>query len=558
MISLKFALLRNGSRGLRIAGWIVGAALTAGTWVLVLLAQDEARHHVVTLAVAAWCAIAAVGPVLMSGAGILRPHYFALLPLHRGEIGRGLLLSVFVSVPSAYMLIALLVVTVPAAGDPASIAIAVLGAIVGWILAVTVSRLVYGLLGAAMLSRIGIEIAAIQFGLMFASMFTGWMIVQLAIQSVPQLLTTGLPEGPIPVVLDALPSSWPLLAAEAAQRGDGGIALAILAGLTGLAAGAVAATIPLLVPRSTARTARRRERRRSARLVDGGGILPATQLGAVIGKELRSWRRDAWRRIELRSGVWTGIAIAGFALASVLYSPLSPYAGLIVAFMLGIGACSVYSQDGTALWLELVGQDDTSVRSDVRGRQLAAVLVFAPHALLVSAIFVVLSGQYAAIPHILAGLPALLGAASGAAIAVAATGVSPGMDPRLRVGPNDAVGDMSLQVWIVMLLTVIGVLPTGAAVVWAALEQTALSAAVVILVGVANGLLAGWLYGGIAVLYLRRRLPELYSRIRYGRIFLGTAAGMLGWLEASTLKAEQQAARAKQKEREDRLARTRG
>jgi ABC-2 type transport system permease protein len=37
-------------------------------------------------------------------------------------------------------------------------------------------------------------------------------------------------------------------------------------------------------------------------------------------------------------------------------------------------------QDGTAVWQMIVGQDETSVRSNVRGRQWATALVVVPHA----------------------------------------------------------------------------------------------------------------------------------------------------------------------------------
>lgn len=559
LISLKFALLRHSSKGLRTAGWVVGALLVTATWAVIALAAPDARHSVATLAFALWGVSAAVGPVLMSGAGVLRPTYFALLPLRSRDLGRGLLLSVFVSIASAYVLLALASSTVIAvAASPTAVAVVVIGTPLTWILVIATSRLVYGLLGAAMRSRIGVEIAGIQYGLLFAAMFTGWMIVQLAIESIPRLLADGLPTGPITAVLDAFPTSWALLGAERAAAGDWSGAAGLLGALALLDVVVVAVTIRLLVPRDASRGGRRRGRARSAGLVAGGGILPATQLGAVIGKELRQWSRDPWRSLEVRSAVWTGLAIGGFALASGNYSVVSAFAGLIVAFMLGISACTVYSQDGSAVWQTIVGQDATSVRSDVRGRQWAPILVFLPQALVISAVFVVLSGAYWTIPVLLAAIPATFGAASGAAIIVSAIGVSPGVDPRQRVGPNDAVGNISIHVWVAMLLIAAGVVPTAIAVVASLVAPSPWMSLAVIVVGVLNGFGAAWLLGRIAIRYLDTRMPEVFSRIRYGRIFRENASGVAGWFEKTTIAGEQQLKEQRQKERDEQLAKVRG
>lgn len=561
LISLKFTLLRNSSKGLRIVGWVVGAALVAATWFAAAIASgDQVRGSVLTLAFAGWVVGAAVGPVLMSGSGALRPDYFSLLPIDSRTLGRGLLVSTFVGIGSAYVLLAFVAAAVHAVLlDPASLVIVLVGAPLTWVLAITVSRLVYGLLGAAMRSKIGVEIAGIQFGLMFAAIFTGWMVVQAAVQSLPALIENGLPDGPITAVLDAFPSSWPVLAIERAAEGDWGGASLLLAALAAVDAVLVLATVAVLTPRESVVARRRSGRRRSASLVDGRGILPATQLGAVIGKEYRQWTRDPWRSLEVRSGVWTGVAIGFFAIVSGDYSVLAAFSGLIVAFMMGLAALNLYGQDGTAVWQTIVGQDATSIRSDVRGRQWAVVLVFLPHALLITAIFIALTQHYWVVPAVLAALPALFGVGSGAAMITSAVGVSPGVDPRRRVGPNDANGNVSLHVWVVMILTAIGVLPTAAVVVWSLAAPSTAVSVVAVVVGVMNGWFVAWLYGRIAIGYLATRMPDVYSRIRYGRVFREQADGVLDWLAKSTLKGEQQMVARRQKERQDKIAaRSRG
>jgi ABC-2 type transport system permease protein len=250
------------------------------------------------------------------------------------------------------------------------------------------------------------------------------------------------------------------------------------------------------------------------------------------------------------------VLIGAFALASADLEGVAAFAGLIITFMVGISACTVYGQDGSAIWMDVVGQDEGSVRADVWGRQWGIVLTFLPKILLVSVLFVLLSGAMWAVPILLAGIPALLGAATGAALVVAAVGVSPGVDPRQRVGPNDAVGNISIHVWISMLLMRVAVLPPGAMVLLHLLAPAPWTAPVLVVVGLANGFGAAWALGRVTIGYLDKRLPDLFSRIRYGRVFRADDtrragwAGALDWFESSTLLGEQKAKELKQKQRE--------
>lgn len=555
LISLKSTLLRNSSKGLRIAGWAIGAVLVAATWLAaVVAADDDVRGAVLALAFAGWVVGTALGPVLLSGSGVLRPDYFSLLPIDRWTLSRGLLTSVFVSIASGFVLLALLSASVHAVLlEPVTLVVVLLGAPLTWIFAVTLSRLVYGLLGAAMRSKIGVEIAGIQFGLMFAVMFTGWMVVQAAAQTVPALLRAGLP-GPITAVLDAVPSSWPLLAVEQAASGDWVGASLLLAALAALDIVLVLATIAVLLPRMDVPARRRTGRRLSARLVDGGGILPRTQLGAVIGKEYRQWTRDPWRALEVRSAVWTGVAIGFFAAVSVQYSVVAAFSGLIVALMMSVAGLNLYGQDGTAVWQTIVGQDATAVRADVRGRQWAMVLVFLPQTLLITVVFLLVTRHSWVIPVVVAALPALFGVGSGAAVLTSAIGVSPGVDPRRRVGPNDANGNIGLHLWVVLLLTVLGVLPAAAAVVLSLLVPSTGTAVAAVVVGSLNGVVVAWLYGRIAIAHLTTRMPDVFSRIRYGQVFGNGSDGVLGWVERTTLSGEQQMLAHRRKERQEKVA----
>ncbi|WP_154793522.1 hypothetical protein [Occultella kanbiaonis] len=554
LISLKFAMLRNSSGGMRKAGWVIGALLVAATWAVAALAADDGvRHSALTLVFLVWAVGAMVGPVIMSGAGVLRPDYFALLPISRAALGRGLLMSVFVGVAAAYVLAALLAGTWHAVAlSPPTAVLAVIGAALTWIFVITLSRLTYGALGAAMRSKLGIEIAGVQFGIMFAAMFAGWIVVAVAVQSIPALLSEGLPAGPITRVLDAAPTSWALLAVEAGASGRAGVATAWLLALAALDVVMVLATVRLLVPRSQ-RVSPRRGRPRSIGLVAGGGLLPATPTGAVIGKEVRQWRRDPWRALESSTGVWSGAIIGLFALLGGYTAPVAAFSGVIVALMLGLAGCNLYGQDGSAVWQNVVGESSDSVRADVRGRQWAMVVIFLPRAILVSAVFLLLGGAWWAAPYVIALIPAAIGAAAGAAVLVSAVGVSPGVDPRRRVGPNDANGNIALHVWASMIMMAIGLLPTAAMIAWAAVSGSPWVTAATAVVGVLNGFAAAWLFGRIAIGYLRGRMVDVFSRIRYGRIFRDSGTGVLDWLETHTLAGEVQLQKQKQDERDRKL-----
>jgi ABC-2 type transport system permease protein len=226
--------------------------------------------------------------------------------------------------------------------------------------------------------------------------------------------------------------------------------------------------------------------------------------------------------------------------------------GLVVAFMVCLGACNLYGQDGTAIWLTVVGERRSTVSADVRGRQLAVILLFAPPAVLVSAVGVLVSGQHWAWPVLLAGLPAVLGAASGVAIVMSVVGVAPGVDPRRRVGPNDAGGDLGLQAQVAFWATCLLVTPTAAAVVVAAVSGEAWSWVVTVLAGLLNGALGFWLLGQAAVAYLTGRLPSTFVRIRYGRHDGSAATGVLGWVEQSSQQHEERARRRRLNARRDR------
>jgi len=130
------------------------------------------------------------------------------------------------------------------------------------------------------------------------------------------------------------------------------------------------------------------------------------------------------------------------------------------------------------------------------------------------------------------------------------------VDPRRRVGPNDANGNIALHVWVVIVTSGVVLLPTLGMVIWAANSDSGIIVVVAALVGLINGIAAAWLLGHVATEYLRTRMVDVFSRIRYGRTFSERPSdGLLDWIAQATLKGEIKMQAAKQKARDDKLAR---
>ncbi len=475
-----------------------------------LLAAPSARADVLLLVLAVWLAGRVVGPILSSGAAVLRPEYFTLLPLDRRRLGLGLLASVFVGVGAAVTAAGMLAVVgyaVLGGGGAvmfAAVLVGLLGAALLLVLIVATSRVAYALLGAAMGSRVGVEFAAIQYGLLIASLFAGWLVISPAVSAVPVFLRDGL-AGPAVAVLGRLPTGWPLQAVDAAAAGDPAAVLGWLGALGGLAALAVLAAVSLLTPYVGNRTAR--------------------------------------RRLEVRSSIWFGVFLAVYGVVAGI-PQLAAAAGVAVALMVALSGANLFGQDGTALWQLVVGQSPRAVRADIRGRQLGLVVAFGLPAVTLSALLIVLTGGYDITIPVLAVIVALLGAGSGVAVVLSVEGVTPGVDPHRRVNATDA-GENALAIQVALHATLLLVAPVVVMAVPLALGAVlpAWFGAATLVVAVLDAFLVGWVGGRIAAHRLGSRLPETFARLRYPGIRVAAAAGG-GALDYLARQAESSAAAA--------------
>jgi hypothetical protein len=141
------------------------------------------------------------------------------------------------------------------------------------------------------------------------------------------------------------------------------------------------------------RTVRRRPARPAAagEAPAGPRLLPATPTGAVVARELHTWQRDPGRRLTvllalLIAGLNLAVPAIAFHLPAVL-----PWAGLAAALIMGMGAANLYGEDGTAFWLTRMVPGVE--RADVRGRQLAWLLVVAPLTVILTVALTFASGR---------------------------------------------------------------------------------------------------------------------------------------------------------------------
>ncbi|WP_280376765.1 hypothetical protein [Nocardia wallacei] len=342
------------------------------------------------------------GPVLAGSSDeTLQPEHFRLLPLSYRQLATGLLAAAFAGPAAVVNLIAFggLVLLAAQVGIAATVA-AVLGAVLQLVFVVVLSRVMLAWIGAAMRSRRGRDL-----GVLLAA------LAGLAYYPMQLLITTVAPElehaaPPIALALRIPPSGWAPYAVEAAARGQWWLAALCLLGLALLSA---------LLWQVWAVLLRRRLITTAApagpiRVRSGGGLLarlaPATPVGAVVTKELRTWWRDSRRRAALLPLLLLGIVLPVLLSLQGAGVPV-PFTGTFVVWMAAMASANMYAFDGTALWHTLVVPGAS--RADVRGRMIAWIVLVGPFALLLTLILPGALGHAEFYPWAVSMLPVFVG-----------------------------------------------------------------------------------------------------------------------------------------------------
>jgi ABC-2 type transport system permease protein len=280
-----------------------------------------------------------------------------------------------------------------------------------------------------------------------------------------------------------------------------------VAGLLVVDAALLAVWGVLLVRRTTrvAATASAVRRRRF------GGVLPATPVGAVVGKELRMWARDARRRVAMLSTVLVGVVISVGPLLSGDGGP-APFGGLALVAFGCLMAGNLYGMDGSALWHTVVAPGVS--RTDVRGRQIAWLLVIGPVALALAVVLPAVSdpGTY---PWVLGLAPALLGGGAGLVVLLSVYAGYPMPDQRaspFASGGSPGLLRTLLQLGIGLLLAVVS-LPVVAVVLVGEVAGMPVVSWLGVPVGIGLGVLTFWWWGALAARRLAARGPELLGQV---------------------------------------------
>jgi ABC-2 type transport system permease protein len=528
LIGMRRALERNspGGSGTVLGLRTIGLLLGIGTLLCGLIRFEDPSRMVDLLATLglAWLVGWVMGPIVVRGAGLgLRPEWFALLPLSPRRLAAGLLGASIAGFAPAVTLIASAALVVAAARlGVLPVLVAVPATLLQVALVVLLSRVVVTALSATLSSRRGQELGGLLMAVIIALASGGWSLAAVMGQQ--------LAEGPTEVlamVLRILPSGWAPVAVAAAGRADWPLAvgaLAALAALSGLLLLAWAELLPLVMRRPGGRAA---GPARGGRAAAGTGhpdgrprLLPAGPTGAVVAKELHSWRRDPGRTLLLLlalliSGLNLAVPAAAFELPAAL-----PWVGPAAALIIAMGAANVYGDDGTALWLTRMVPGVE--RADVRGRQAAWLLVVAPVTVALTVVLTVVSGQGWAWPWLLAVLPAILGGTAGLMMWVSVTRPVRQKDPHRRAGPFDtgddpnAAGALIGQQYLMLLLAALVAVPAAALVLLGTVrDQPALQAAGVV-AGAATGLLLYWWGGQVAARRLATNGADLLDLFNLG------------------------------------------
>lgn len=512
LIRMKLRIFRNsmtsGRAAWMVIGGIVGVLFAGGTITVAFGALDTPGLTADLLATTylLWALGWMVGP-LWSGAPVLRIEQFTLLPLERRRLALGLLTAAFVSltaVVTALSFLSLVVYGIRTGPAPALISIPAAAAQLVFV--VLLSRVTHALFGAVAGSRVGATITGVLFAAMLVLTQSGWMLIVAVAYS--RVLESGFSDF-VSTAVRVLPSGWGVSAVDAAGRGDWGQSLCALAGLL-----ALCALLLLVWSRAldNPRHGRAVIRGSTCRTTPARGVYAGTT-GAVLRKELWTWLRDPQR-------VTTAVSAVVWALGTALLpltfgtKALLPWAGPALPLMALVCAFNLHSQDGTSLWLTLT---TGSERADIRGRQLAYLLVFGPLTLAVSIALTAYSGNTWSWAWVAALVPAMLGGTVGLMAYASVTALTPGPDAHKRPGNPleraDTTGPSNVLFWV-------GLIPAVPAAAVVALGTTLDSASLRWLgapVGIATGiLLTRWL-GIVAARQLAVKGPELLFLMRTGR-----------------------------------------
>ncbi len=308
----------------------------------------------------------------------IQPRHFQLLSVEPRGLARALLST------SAFGIVVPLT-TIAAASIPIyalsrSIAAFPL-ALVAWpatvVLFVSLSRVMTLAMSQLLKSRRSRELAL----LAFSAIFGGLYFLQFPITQNFGRVLSGEVTWPL-TLAHSIPFSWGITSVDAALEGNWLLAVGAVAGLL-LIDGVLVWAWQRLVLRlfegrvSASSGASRKQTTANGR--DGATGWRTTRVGAVVTRELSLWRGDMRRRSQLLSALIFAVLGGIGPLVSDSIPFDAAWGAWIVILMAMVAGSNFYGLDGSSMWhLVMIPQ---ALSDDIRGRQIAWLLVAAPFAI---------------------------------------------------------------------------------------------------------------------------------------------------------------------------------
>jgi ABC-2 type transport system permease protein len=520
-VRLKLRLTVNGLRGQpwRVALFVLGVLFAgfvaiggyASLALPGLLDSAEAAGIVLTLAGSAailgWLFL----PLIFFGVDeSLDPARFALLPLGRRELIRGLFASSVVGIPAIATLAATLgmVDTAARLGGPLAALTELVGVVLGLLLCVAVSRSVTSAFATALRSRRGRDLATL-FLALTAALLGPLQLLALAGAERADWDRVGAVAGVVQWTPFGAPYSMGL-DVVAGRAWAVPIKLVLILGTLGLLLWWWSATLERAMVgtvSSSVRTVTARGGTAVSQLVLRG--LPRSRFGALVSREVRYWWRETRRRASLIT-----LTVVGLFLP-VTFSVVGGGARTMLIFIGALAAVSLANQfgyEGSAYAANVVA--GVPGRVEVRSRAAGYAVYIGPLLLVIAVTVGVLSGHPAEIPSLLGALAASFGVGLAVVLPVsvrAAYALPDTSNPfALSSGAGTAKGLLSFGA---LLLAVLATVPLQVAAwllgdvwLWIGLP-----------IGLGYGIGAYLLGSRFAGDLLDRRMPELLATVTPNR-----------------------------------------
>ncbi|GAB3133090.1 hypothetical protein GCM10027289_22290 [Tsukamurella serpentis] len=363
LVNILFGLL-----GALAAAGLVAGAIAAG------LQRSSSAGAVIATALIGIGLMWAYLPALSGFSdNALHPRQFTLLPVRPAPLARALFTASLIGMPVPLTLLACTsIVGYSAFRSPVTLLLAVPAVPLTALLMVALSRVISLGLSQAAQSRRAREAVLLLFVTGFCALYAGQFMLNR--------LVSAAERGALGPAL-AVPFAWGVGAVERAAQGDWLLAVGAVAALAALDAALIGAWQLLIRRQFSGKGAvpsgsqRRRERRGYLRR--GWRARPT---GAVVARELSLWRGDIRRRYQLLSPI--AFAVMSGLLPLLLEGfPFNARWGAWIALLMAVmAALNLYGLDGKSFWhLAMV---PGAAAADVRGRQLAWVIVTIPIAVL--------------------------------------------------------------------------------------------------------------------------------------------------------------------------------